>query len=41
MLRLIARMTGYVGSLSALEEAAMERLEMLSGERGVQSNFNA
>jgi hypothetical protein len=41
MLRMIARLTGYVGSLSALEEAAMERLEIQSEERGVQSNFNA
>jgi hypothetical protein len=41
MLRQIARLTAYVGSLSALEEAAMERLEIFSGEEEVHSNFNA
>jgi hypothetical protein len=41
VLRQIACLTAYVGSLSALEEAAMERLELLTAEEEVQSNFNA
>jgi hypothetical protein len=41
VLRQIARLTAYVGSLSALEEAAMERLEILSGGEEAHSSFNA
>jgi hypothetical protein len=41
VLRQLARLTAYVGSLSALEEANMERLEIFSGEEEVHSKFNA
>ena len=41
VLRQLARLTAYVGSLSALEEANMERLEIFSGEEEVRPNFNA
>jgi hypothetical protein len=40
-LRWIARLTDFVGSLSALEEAAMVRLETSHREEEVQANFNA
>jgi hypothetical protein len=37
----IARLTDYVGSLSALEESAMGRLERLGDEGEAHANFNA
>ena len=40
VLRQIACLTGYVGSLSALEEAAMRRLENSGGEPKVRSKLN-
>ncbi len=41
VLRQAARLTGYVGNLSALEEAAMARLEIMSSGEEVHSNFSA
>jgi hypothetical protein len=41
VLRQVARLTGYVGNLSALEEAAMARLEIMSSGEEVHSNFSA
>jgi hypothetical protein len=41
VLRQAARLAGYVGNLSALEEAAMARLEIMSSGEEVHSNFSA
>jgi len=40
MARLLS-VTGYVGSLSALEQAAMARLEIMSSEKVARSKFSA
>jgi hypothetical protein len=41
VLRQVARLTSYVGNLSALEEAAMARLEIMSSGEEMHPNFSA